>query len=105
MGIRPNKSLTVPFPSVPAEFLASFVRGVTDGDGWVSKEGYEMNATSASFGFAEKLLAVFLSWTYEDGKLIHRQTSARTPFRTNISKSYIESLKVIADERNTKSIK
>ena len=39
MGIGPNKSLTVPFPRVPEEFLASFVRGVIDGDGWVQKTG------------------------------------------------------------------
>ena len=34
-GISSNKSLTVPFPDVPKEFLPSFVRGVIDGDGWV----------------------------------------------------------------------
>ena len=39
LGIISNKSLTVPFPNVPAEFLASFVRGVIDGDGSVGKEG------------------------------------------------------------------
>ena len=48
LGIVANKSLSVPFPNVPEEFLSSFVRGVIDGDGWVGREGYEMHVTSAS---------------------------------------------------------
>lgn len=32
MGIGPNKSVLLPFPPVPAEFLSSFIRGVIDGD-------------------------------------------------------------------------
>ena len=62
IGIGPNKSLTVPFPSVPEEFLASFVRGVIDGDGWVQNTGYVMNVTTASCEFAEGLLSVFVNW-------------------------------------------
>jgi hypothetical protein len=62
LGIHPNKSLTVPFPSVPEEFLPSFVRGVIDGDGWVDNEGYTMHVTTGSQLFAEKLLSVFQSW-------------------------------------------
>ena len=38
-------------------------------------------------------------WNREDGKLIHRITSSRKSFRTNISKSLLESLKVIADRK------
>ena len=57
-----NKSLTVPFPNVPEEYLASFVRGVIDGDGWVQKEGYIMNITSGSKLFAEGLLSIYQSW-------------------------------------------
>ena len=34
--------------------------------------------------------------------LIHRITSSRKSFRTNISKSLVESLKVIANEKNTR---
>ncbi len=41
------------------EYLASFVRGVIDGDGWVRKTGYVMNVTSGSVDFAEGLLSVF----------------------------------------------
>lgn len=62
LGISPNKSLTVPFPDVPQEFLPSFVRGVIEGDGWVQKTGYVMNVTSGSLCFAKGLLAVFQSW-------------------------------------------
>lgn len=62
LGIVAHKSLTVPFPNVPEAFMASFVRGVIDGDGWVQKTGYVMNVTSASQNFAEGLLSVFQSW-------------------------------------------
>lgn len=62
LGIGPRKSFNVPFPNVPEEFLPSFVRGVIDGDGWVSRDGYVMHITSASNGFAKELLSVFQSW-------------------------------------------
>lgn len=61
LGIISNKSLSVPFPNVPEEYLASFVRGVIDGDGWVQKSGYVMNVTSGSQDFAARLLFVFQS--------------------------------------------
>jgi hypothetical protein len=63
LGILANKSLTVPFPDVPGEYLPSFVRGVIDGDGWVQKTGYVMNITSGSLRFSEGLLTVFLCWS------------------------------------------
>ena len=62
LGILDNKSLNVPFPDIPNEFLPSFVRGVIDGDGWVQKTGYVMNITTASIQFAKGLLAIFHSW-------------------------------------------
>ncbi len=62
LGVLPNKSLTVQFPSVPDAFLPSFIRGVVDGDGWVQKKGYVMNITTASSSFAEGLLLVFQTW-------------------------------------------
>jgi len=34
-GVNPKKSLTVPFPDVPRQFLSHFIRGVFDGDGSV----------------------------------------------------------------------
>lgn len=62
LGIKPNKSLTVPFPKVPEKYLPCFVRGVIDGDGWVQKTGYVMNVTTGSLQFAEGLFSVFQSW-------------------------------------------
>lgn len=62
IGIGPKKSFTVPFPDVPEEFLPSFVRGVIDGDGWVSKEGYLSHVTSASLAFSKGLQSVFQKW-------------------------------------------
>ncbi|MCB5934278.1 hypothetical protein LI012_00855 [Caldibacillus thermoamylovorans] len=61
IGIYENKSLTVPFPNVPNEYLPSFIRGVIDGDGWVQKTGYVMNITTGSNLFAQGLLNVFKS--------------------------------------------
>lgn len=61
LGIVSNKSLTVPFPRVPDEFLGSFIRGVIDGDGHVAPNGYTMNVTTASIDFAQGLLEVFKS--------------------------------------------
>ncbi|WP_144509802.1 LAGLIDADG family homing endonuclease [Bacillus sp. FJAT-22090] len=62
LGIVANKSLTIPFPKVPNEYLSSFVRGVIDGDGWVQDRGYVMNVTTGSINFAEGLKSVFQSW-------------------------------------------
>ncbi|WP_078546776.1 LAGLIDADG family homing endonuclease [Litchfieldia alkalitelluris] len=62
LGISNNKSLTVPFPDIPEEFLPSFIRGVIDGDGWVQNKGYVMNITTGSLDFAKGLLSVFQTW-------------------------------------------
>ena len=62
LGITPNKSLTLPFPEVPEEFMGSFIRGVIDGDGWVQDRGYVMNVTTASLNFAEGLHEIFKQW-------------------------------------------
>lgn len=35
LGLTPNKSLTVKFPKIPADYLSDFVRGYFDGDGCV----------------------------------------------------------------------
>lgn len=156
MGITAKKSLILPFPNVPKEYLASFVRGVIDGDGWVGNEGYQMNVTSGSVNFAYGLLEVFQSWGLKsditeynklngrtiyriwvrgksglqdlsqiiykkansedfliednrqfpmwallDGKIVLTPTSSRMSFRTNISKSILESLKAIAIKNQT----
>ena len=52
----------MPFPHVPDEYLASFVRGVVDGDGWVDHEGYAVNVTTGSESFAKGLSSVLQSW-------------------------------------------
>ncbi|KGP93002.1 rRNA methyltransferase [Pontibacillus chungwhensis BH030062] len=62
LGIYANKSRTVGFPHVPKDYLSSFIRGVIDGDGWVDREGYVMNVTSASLSFAKGIFETFQSW-------------------------------------------
>lgn len=62
MGIKHNKSMTLPFPKVPEEYLPSFIRGVIDGDGYVDKKGYVVTITTGSSDFAEGLLNVFQKW-------------------------------------------
>ena len=81
LGITPCKSLTVPFPKVPEQFLSSFVRGVIDGDGWVGHEGYQMNVTSASESFAIKLLKVFHSWELNSDIKQHVSQNGNTIYR------------------------
>ncbi len=36
LGLTPKKSLTIEWPKIPTEWEASFMRGVIDGDGWVT---------------------------------------------------------------------
>lgn len=43
-GIVPNKSLVIPFPRVPQQFLGHFVRGYFDGDGGVYFRKYWVKA-------------------------------------------------------------
>jgi len=81
LGINPCKSLTVPFPNVPDEYLSSFVRGIIDGDGWVGHEGYQMNVTSASESFATKLLKVFHSWDLNSDIKQHVSQNGNTIYR------------------------
>ena len=172
LGIFENKSLTVPFPSVPDEFLPAFIRGVIDGDGSVSKDGYQANITCASLVFVVGLLNVFQfwdlnpkvssfygetgniiyrvwitgknelikladiiyahaksddfhiykrvymsqhsktpyyiddesdleMWKYIEGKLVHKETSSRKSFRTNISEALLAAVREIASNKNT----
>ncbi len=53
LGLYPNKSLTVKFPSIPKESLCHFVRGYFDGDGCVR--------LSTAKGVFQKLSTVFTS--------------------------------------------
>lgn len=77
MGITAKKSLIVPFPLVPEEFLPSFVRGVIDGDGWVQKTGYVMKVTS----LAEGLLNVFKSWSLRSEITVEQTKTGRHIYR------------------------
>ncbi|MFJ5769854.1 LAGLIDADG family homing endonuclease [Psychrobacillus sp. NPDC093180] len=81
LGITPNKSLTVPFPKIPTEYLASFVRGVIDGDGWVENRGYSTTVTSASLEFANALLNLYQSWYLKSGILIQTTINQNTIYR------------------------
>ncbi len=44
----------------------------------------------------------FPMWKLKNGNLVHTITSSRVEFRTNISKSILESLKRIAEKNNTR---
>lgn len=67
LGLYPNKSLTITFPTVPENFLSHFVRGYFDGDGCISlyrrpgKHGQQIMKklsvifTSGSYSFLETL--------------------------------------------------
>lgn len=57
LGIHPAKSRTVAMPNVPDAFLADFLRGVIDGDGWAHPRGYVVTITSGSANFAQGLTA------------------------------------------------
>lgn len=45
-GMYPNKSLTVEYPiNIPSEFDKDFIRGLMDGDGYISKTGHHISIT------------------------------------------------------------
>lgn len=88
LGITANKSLTLPFPNIPEEFLGSFVRGVIDGDGWVQKRGYVMNVTSASLTFAQGLLSVFNAWELRAEITVEKTQSSKLIYRVWVKGKY-----------------
>ncbi|MDO8603425.1 MAG: LAGLIDADG family homing endonuclease [Candidatus Omnitrophota bacterium] len=55
LGLFPNKSLTMEFPSVPESYLADFIRGYLDGDGSVIIEKYKKDRDD------RRLKAIFTS--------------------------------------------
>jgi hypothetical protein len=81
LGVTARKSLFVPFPAVPDDFLPSFIRGVIDGDGWVQKRGYVMNITTGSTLFAEGLLSVFQSWSLRSELTIQLSQASNPIYR------------------------
>tara|TARA_Y100000310_G_C20423025_1_gene687590 strand:- start:142 stop:816 length:675 start_codon:yes stop_codon:yes gene_type:complete len=66
LGVIPNKSLCVELPDVPEEYFRHFVRGVLDGDGWISirnrqerkHKEFSIGFASGSFNFLEKLASM-----------------------------------------------
>ena len=96
LGITANKSLTLPFPDVPEEFLPAFVRGVIDGDGWVQKTGYVMNITTASKLFSDGLLSIFQRWGLRSEITSTITPAGRTIYRVWVKgKSYLPKLAMI----------
>lgn len=88
LGIGPKKSLIVPFPDVPEEYLPSFIRGVIDGDGWVQKKGYVMNITTGSLEFANGLLTTFQCWNLKSEITSEIIASGRCIYRVWIKGKY-----------------
>ncbi|MDZ5472671.1 hypothetical protein SM124_13110 [Bacillus sp. 31A1R] len=82
LGIHTKKSLNVPFPEVPDEYLPSFIRGVIDGDGWVQPKGYVMNITTGSLLFAEGLFKVFKKWKLRTEITTEISQAGNTIYRT-----------------------
>ena len=78
MGITPNKSCSLKMPAIPRQFIASFIRGVIDGDGYIDPKGYYMYVTTASLAFAQELLNVFNGWKL-NSVLINQHSSQKKP--------------------------
>ena len=61
LGVMPNKSLSVKFPTVPKKFLNDFIRGIIDGDGnvrYVNRKRspyFEITISSGSKTFCDAL--------------------------------------------------
>lgn len=60
LGLTPNKSLTMQFPTMPNEFIRHFIRGCWDGDGtvYIEKKRNKINASfvSGSYAFVEAMI-------------------------------------------------
>lgn len=84
LGVTSRKSLVVPFPDVPDEFISHFLRGVIDGDGWVHHKGYMMSVISASPLFAERLFDVFMAHGFNT-RLVVDRSGKSTYYRVHVS--------------------
>lgn len=83
LGFTPNKSLTVVFPIVPADYLNHFIRGYFDGDGYCSFCRYKRKDrpsrgrailtgfVSGSRIFLEKLRDVLRKYAGTNGGTLH----------------------------------
>jgi intein/homing endonuclease len=61
-GITPRKTKTMPWPEIPARFVADFIRGFLDGDGSIDKTG-RIRFTSTSVRFIDGLAAALIAWS------------------------------------------
>lgn len=52
LGIIPNKSKVLSFPNVPTKFLRDFLRGLLDGDGWVTVRHRDDSLKEIAIGFS-----------------------------------------------------
>jgi hypothetical protein len=84
LGITERKSLNVNFPEMSTEYIPHFIRGVTDGDGWVHERGYVMNVTSGSKPFADVLHTVFRDAGYNT-RVTEQTFNGDTVYRTWVS--------------------
>jgi hypothetical protein len=57
LGLSPNKSKTINFPTLPSEFVRHFIRGCWDGDGSIYFESRKLRGsyTCGSMNFIERL--------------------------------------------------
>ena len=90
LGVTPNKSKTCQLPAVPKIFFRDFIRGVLDGDGWVTirkkKREISIGFCSGSFKFLRDLierLNEFLSLTINNLRI-----KKKTIKKGNLSVTY-----------------
>ncbi|WOV89019.1 LAGLIDADG family homing endonuclease [Sporosarcina oncorhynchi] len=88
LGMTTAKSYTVIFPEVPEAYLPAFIRGVIDGDGWVDRNGYRMNITTASNEFAIGFKAVLERWGLKSTISTIDETATKSIYRVWIKGKY-----------------
>lgn len=64
LGITSEKSTNCEFPQIPEELYSSFIRGLIDGDGWVSdeKSKFSLIATTQILNFISKIFQKKFNW-------------------------------------------
>ena len=98
LGLSPNKSLTMTFPTVPEKYLASFILGYLDGDGCVFLEKHTTNKieklkrlriifTSGSKLYLEQLKSILTKTMGVNGKLYGKKNINRLIYNTKESVS------------------
>lgn len=86
LGVFPNKSLTVKFPTIPAQYVRHFIRGCWDGDGTVyikSKGGLRAGFVSGSLEFITILKEHLESHGLSEQKLYSNTEGKAYYFRYN----------------------